>query len=1136
MSAKAISEQTGKEFLYKYICTSSAIQNRFKYARVTPATDWARLTQDHPWLLSERLVVKPDQLIKRRGKLGLVGINLTLDQVKAWLKQRLGQETTIGNAKGILKNFLIEPFVPHKQEEEFYVCIYAAREGDYVLFHHEGGVDVGDVDAKAQKLLVAVDEKLSESDVKKHLLQHAPADKKDILASFICGLFNLYEDLYFTYLEINPLVVTKDGVYILDLAAKIDATADYICKVKWGDVEFPPPFGREAYPEASDSPDSFPVACKMNSSMLEAYIADLDAKSGASLKLTILNPKGRIWTMVAGGGASVVYSDTICDLGGVNELANYGEYSGAPSEQQTYDYAKTILSLMTREKHPEGKILIIGGSIANFTNVAATFKGIVRAIKDYQGPLKEHEVRIFVRRGGPNYQEGLRVMGEVGKTTGIPIHVFGTETHMTAIVGMALGHRPIPNQPPAAAHTANFLLNASGSPSAFLVLSLTDFGFWIFQTPAPSRTASFSESKPDGIAPAKKAKPTAPLDSVPASTPGSGKATTLFSRHTKAIVWGMQTRAVQGMLDFDYICSRDEPSVAAMVYPFTGDHRQKFYWGHKEILIPVYKNMSDAMRKHPEVDVLINFASLRSAYDSTVETMNYPQIRTIAIIAEGIPEALTRKLIKAADKKGVTIIGPATVGGIKPGCFKIGNTGGMLDNILASKLYRPGSVAYVSRSGGMSNELNNIISRTTDGVYEGVAIGGDRYPGSTFMDHVLRYQDTPGVKMIVVLGEIGGTEEYKICKGIKEGRITKPVVCWCIGTCATMFSSEVQFGHAGACANQASETAVAKNKALKEAGVFVPRSFDELGEVIQSVYQDLVARKVIEPAEEVPPPTVPMDYSWARELGLIRKPASFMTSICDERGQELIYAGMPITEVFKEEMGIGGVLGLLWFQRRLPRYACQFIEMCLMVTADHGPAVSGAHNTIVCARAGKDLVSSLTSGLLTIGDRFGGALDAAAKMFSKAFDSGIIPMEFVNKMKKEGKLIMGIGHRVKSINNPDMRVQILKDFVKQHFPATPLLDYALEVEKITTSKKPNLILNVDGFIGVAFVDVLRNCGSFTREEADEYIDIGALNGIFVLGRSMGFIGHYLDQKRLKQGLYRHPWDDISYVLPEHMTM
>lgn len=59
---------------------------------------------------------------------------------------------------------------------------------------------------------------------------------------------------------------------------------------------------------------------------------------------------------------------------------------------------------------------------------------------------------------------------------------------------------------------------------------------------------------------------------------------------------------------------------------FSGDHKQKFYWGHKEILIPVYKNMSDAMKKHPDVDVLISFASLRSAFDSTMETMHYPQV------------------------------------------------------------------------------------------------------------------------------------------------------------------------------------------------------------------------------------------------------------------------------------------------------------------------------------------------------------------------------------------------------------------------------------------------------------------------------------------------------------------------------
>merc|ERR1712226_1570224 len=152
--------------------------------------------------------------------------------------------------------------------------------------------------------------------------------------------------------------------------------------------------------------------------------------------------------------------------------------------------------------------------------------------------------------------------------------------------------------------------------------------------------------------------------------------------------------------------------------------------------------------------------------------------------------------------------------------------------------------------------------------------------------------------------------------------------------------------------------------------------------------------------------------------------------------------------------------------------------------------------------AGKDLVSSLTSGLLTIGPRFGGALDGAAEMFTAAYDKGLLPMEFVNESKKAKKLIMGIGHRIKSINNPDKRVTIIKEYVLENFPNCRLLKYALEVEQITTSKKPNLILNVDGCIAVSFVDLLRHSGCFTKDEADQYVKTGTLNGLFVLGRSI----------------------------------
>merc|ERR1719393_935700 len=191
--------------------------------------------------------------------------------------------------------------------------------------------------------------------------------------------------------------------------------------------------------------------------------------------------------------------------------------------------------------------------------------------------------------------------------------------------------------------------------------------------------------------------------------------------------------------------------------------------------------------------------------------MDCPQLKTIAIIAEGVPEQQSRKLIHKAQQKNVGIIGPATVGGITPGKFRIGNTGGAIENITMSKLYRRGSVCYVSKSGGMSNELNNIIARSSNGVCDGVAIGGDRYPGSRFIDHFLKYEANADCKMIVMLGEVGGVDEYDVMEAVKKKEITKPVIAWCVGTCASAFSYDVQFGHAGAQARGDMEKAVAKN-------------------------------------------------------------------------------------------------------------------------------------------------------------------------------------------------------------------------------------------------------------------------------------------------------------------------------------
>lgn len=165
----------------------------------------------------------------------------------------------------------------------------------------------------------------------------------------------------------------------------------------------------------------------------------------------------------------------------------------------------------------------------------------------------------------------------------------------------------------------------------------------------------------------------------------------------------------------------------------------------------------------------------------------------------------------------------------------------------------------------------------TNGTYEGIAIGGDRYPGTSFIDHLLRYEADPKCKMLVLLGEVGGIEEYRVIEAVKSGQIKKPIVAWAIGTCAKMFTTDVQFGHAGSMANSDMETAEAKNNAMRAAGFIVPATFEELPQVLKATYDKLVAAGEITPKAEVAPPQIPMDYKWAQELGMVRKPAAFIS-------------------------------------------------------------------------------------------------------------------------------------------------------------------------------------------------------------------------------------------------------------------
>ncbi len=443
MAQKAIREYDAKSILAKHW---DKYFPDFTYAyetvMVQNGSELAEAAKVNTWLNEKALVAKPDMLFGKRGKNDLVLFkdakpgDVTLAKAISWIDEKSSTEQAVyfsfdGDApKGepsidMLTHFIVEPFTPHSQEEEYYISATVVGDDDVLYMSAEGGMEVEEGwDEKVTEVRFKITD--SEEEIAERIKANIPADvadaDKEAFGKFAIGFFKAYRELNFAYLEINPFVMQGNKIELLDMVAKLDDTAGFLMVDDWGDVEYPTAFGMEA-----KSPE------------VEA-IEEADAKTGASLKLTLLKPEARIWTMVAGGGASVVYADTIADFAGIDDLANYGEYSGGPTTGETKFYAETILDLMTREKDAKGrdKILIIGGAIANFTDVAKTFTGIIKAFEEYADKMKEVGIKIYVRRGGPNYEKGLKDIKEAADRLGLYIEVYGPETHVTDIVRMAL--------------------------------------------------------------------------------------------------------------------------------------------------------------------------------------------------------------------------------------------------------------------------------------------------------------------------------------------------------------------------------------------------------------------------------------------------------------------------------------------------------------------------------------------------------------------------------------------------------------------------------------------------------------------------------------------------------------------------
>lgn len=374
------------------------------YVVVTSGDELAKLGQANDWLRQSKLVAKAHEALGSRFKLGLVKVDLDLKAAETATREMIGRQ--VGSIT--VSQVIVSEMVPHK--EEYYCAVKSTREGSDVLMANCGGIEVEANWDRVKRLSLEVGQAPSPD----QLVQLAKdagftGDLVKKMADFAGKMFACFDNEDAQYLEVNPVVLRQsDGAVVaLDAVTLLDGDA----KFRHPDWNFPfaAEFGR-AY--SND----------------ELAVMAVDSKIKGSVKFIEI-PGGDTAMLPAGGGASVYYSDAVVARGG--KLANYAEYSGDPPDWAVEVLTEKVCSL------PGIKNIIVGGAIANFTDVKKTFGGIINGFRKAKADGKLKGVTIWVRRGGPREREGLDAMREL-KEEGFDINVFDRYTPLTDIVDKAI--------------------------------------------------------------------------------------------------------------------------------------------------------------------------------------------------------------------------------------------------------------------------------------------------------------------------------------------------------------------------------------------------------------------------------------------------------------------------------------------------------------------------------------------------------------------------------------------------------------------------------------------------------------------------------------------------------------------------
>jgi succinyl-CoA synthetase alpha subunit len=242
---------------------------------------------------------------------------------------------------------------------------------------------------------------------------------------------------------------------------------------------------------------------------------------------------------------------------------------------------------------------------------------------------------------------------------------------------------------------------------------------------------------------------------------------------------------------------------------------------------PVYNSIKEALEKH-SVNTSLVYVPPFAVKDAVFEAIDNG-IKLINVITEKVPVLDTAKIYAYANKHGAMIIGPSSVGIISPGKAKLGCVGGGDP----SRVYIPGNIGVISKSGGMSSETSLLLKENGIGQSTVVGIGGDVICCSTFTDILELFEKDDETKAVVIFGEVGGTYEEPVAEMVNDGKFTKPIIAFISGQFSEMLPSGAKLGHAGAIIANGVGTYKSKVTKLREAGCIVAKAHHHIPKLVK---------------------------------------------------------------------------------------------------------------------------------------------------------------------------------------------------------------------------------------------------------------------------------------------------------------